>query len=108
MIECIGIHEKKGTFVPDGKKEEVSFDNIMVYYVTDDNPEIMGFYGVELKVQRARVKNINFEDWSEIVGKQIDFVYNIFSGTPRLTGIKIVGDGHVTELLSAIHTGKVK
>lgn len=108
MIECIGIHEKKGSFTPDGKKEEVAYDNIMVYYVTDDNPDVFGFYGVEIKIPRARVQMINFSDWKEIVGKQIEFVYNIFTGTPRLTGVKIIGEGHVFELISAIHTGKMK
>ena len=64
MIECIGIQEKKGSFVPDGKTESVTFDNVMIYYITDDNPDIVGYFGKELKCKNSRVRKINFNEWS--------------------------------------------
>lgn len=82
MIECIGIQEKKGTFVPDGKTESVSFDNVMIYYITDDNPDIVGYFGKELKCKNSKVRKINFNEWSEIIGKEIIFHYNIFGANP--------------------------
>lgn len=106
MIECIGIQEKKGTFVPDGKTETVSFDNVMIYYITDDNPDIVGYFGKELKCKNSKVRKINFDEWSEIIGKEIIFHYNIFGANPVLDGVQIVAEGKVTSFLSHLSDTK--
>ena len=53
MIECIGIQEKSGKFEADNGKT-VEYDNVMIYYITDDNPEVCGYYGKEQKVSVQR------------------------------------------------------
>ncbi len=96
MIECIGIQEKSGKFEADNGKT-VEYDNVMIYYITDDNPEVCGYYGKEQKVSKLRVEPINFREWTELIGKRIEFVFNVFGNAPRLTGVKIVGEGCITK-----------
>ena len=101
MIECIGVQERKGSF-QDDKGREVEYDNVMLYYVTNDNPDILGYFGKEMKVNNKKVEKINFKNWEECIGKVLDFHYNMFGTTPTLDGIKIVGDGKVTKFLQSI------
>lgn len=101
MIECIGIQKRKGSF-EDDKGRTVEYDNVMIYFVTNDNNEIQGFYGKELKVNTKQVEKINFQEWEQIIGKVIDFHYNMFGTAPKLDGIKIVGDGQIHDFLRSI------
>jgi hypothetical protein len=99
MIECVGLQSKSGSFV-DTTGKTIDYDNVIIYYVADDNPDVTGYFARELKVSRSRVNKINFADWSDIIGKQLELAYNIYGNAPRLTGVKIVGDGVIVDYLS--------
>lgn len=98
MFEVIGLQEKSGEFEDDHGKT-IKYDNIMLYYVTDENPDIIGFFGKEQKIARAKVKLLNAKDWSELLGKQIEFNFSMFTGTPVLSGVKIIGQGNVANFM---------
>lgn len=99
MFECTGIQQKKGSFQDDHGKT-IDYDNVLIFYLTDENPEVLGFMTKELKVSKRIVHPIGFEDWEDLIGKQIGFHYNIFTGTPKLDGVELLGDGFVTRLIS--------
>lgn len=99
MYECIGIENRKGSFTDD-KGKNVEYDNIMFSFVTDENPNVLGYQAAELKIGRSKVETINFRDWTECVGKEINFIYALTRGTPVLSGVKIVGEGKVVKVLT--------
>lgn len=101
MIECIGIQTRKGSF-EDDKGRTVEYDNVMIYYVTNDNPDIIGYFGKEMKVNNAKVRKIGFDNWEDLIGKVIDFHYNMFGTKPTLDGVVIRGDGKITKFLHSI------
>ena len=98
MLECTGIQEKKGSFEND-KGKTIDYDNVMIYYISDEEPSVIGFISKELKVSKRQVDALNFEDWEELIGKQIEFRFNIFGSAPKLSGVAIAGDGVVTKFL---------
>ena len=99
MIECIGYQIKAGSF-EDDKGRTVDYDNVMLYYITDDSDEIIGYFGKEQKIANKKVEKINFKEWSECIGKMIEVRFNMFGATPRLDGVKIVGEGVITKFLN--------
>ena len=103
MLECIGYSEKKGSFTDDVTNEKIEYDNVFIYYVTNDNSEINGYFGKEMKIKRKEVEMINFKSWDECYGKILEFRFNMFGSKPKLDGVKIVGEGKIVKFLHSIN-----
>ena len=108
MMECVGIMRKNGSFEND-KGKNVIYDNVLIFYITDDNPDerLVGFFAKEQKVNVTRVRMENFSAWEDLIGKRFELVFNVFTGTPTLSAVKITGDGIVTKWLGE-HLREVK
>lgn len=104
MYECVGITEKAGSFT-DEKGRNVEYDNVLIYFVTDENPEVMGFMVREQKCSKKRVAMANFDNWNQLVGKQFEFVYNIFGAVPTLSGVRILAEGCAYDALNKAFNG---
>ena len=74
----------------------VEWDNVVLNCITDDIPDDKlagGFFGVhaeEIKLKRKTVKMIGFNDWSELVGKEIAVIYSLYQGKPVAKAVEII------------------
>ena len=75
----------------------VKWDNVVLYCISDYIPDdkiALGFFGAqcttELKLKRKEVTKIGFNDWDELVNKEIEIIYEIFSGKAVAKAVKLV------------------
>ena len=58
MVKFIGWKFSKGTFVPDGKTEEVPFDKIHLHAYTDADPAFHGMCVSVIKIPRDQASKL--------------------------------------------------
>ena len=84
MVKCIGYTFKQGSF------EGISFDNVLLYIISDDDPDIVGMTGSELKIKRSDMErifgNLTPED---ILDKEIELYYSLTKDKPKLKKITL-------------------
>lgn len=82
MVKIVGIEQKEGSFTDD-KGRSVEYDNVILYCVTDSNPDCLGMSVLTVKVPRRNFVSIT--GYSEVnrdmIGQCISLEY-----VPRLTG----------------------
>lgn len=84
MTKCIGYTQKQGSF------EGISFDNILLYIVSDDDPDIVGMTGSEIKIKRSDAERIlgNLQP-SDLLNKEIELFYSLTKDKPKLRKIAL-------------------
>lgn len=84
MIKCVGYQEKQGSF------ESIVYDNIHLFLISNDDPDVIGFSVSELKIKRS--------DWDRLVGsltpsdlldKEIELLYSLQKDKPKLKTIAL-------------------
>ena len=77
MNKVVGVYETGArTQVINGSA--ISYDNIVLFVVTDEIPENMiegmqGSYVREVKIKRSVVHLIGCANWSDLIGKKIEY-----------------------------------
>ena len=84
MTKCIGYTFKQGSF------EGITFDNILLYIVSDDDPDITGMTGSELKIKRSDAERIlGGLQPSDLLNKEIELFYSLTKDKPKLRKITL-------------------
>ncbi len=86
MNKIIGLERKQGEY--QGNK----YDNTIIYFVTDDSPNVTGFKGGFTKCKTSMITKatgIPVNDFMIMIDKGINFVYDFTMSPPVLIDISI-------------------
>ena len=78
MIKIVGYKNSTGKFTDENSKKEISFDNVIFSFVTDENEDYDGLatelYGLQnIKIPRNRLQNVLGNTSPELLkGKEVD------------------------------------
>lgn len=90
MIKVVGIKESKGEFTPEGKKEVIVFNNMMLYVNTDENEGVIGYSTGSIKVKVDRVQRVGFQTWEELIDHKIMVSYKVGVSNPEISAVVLV------------------
>ena len=90
MIKVVGVKESKGEFTPEGKKEAIVFNNMMLYVITDENEGVIGYSTGSIKVKVERVSCVGFEKWEDLIDHEIMVSYKVGVSNPEISAIVLV------------------
>lgn len=94
MIKILGFRHKEGNF-KDSNGREVYYNNILLYYVSDCVPDVVGCSVGELKVPFDNCKAITGYDFSllpELLNKSVELSYIPVGKYQQLSSIRVVVD----------------
>ncbi|MGN0607369.1 MAG: hypothetical protein ACI4JM_12690 [Oscillospiraceae bacterium] len=89
MNKIIGLERKSGKF------NDIEYDNTIVYYVTDCNPNVNGFKGVEVKIKTSNLckwLGLSQNDLAVLINRKVDFHYDFSCSPPLLCGVTLLDD----------------
>ena len=84
MKRIVGVYQTgEGQFLDKAKGEMVKYDNIIIWYETDEIPpnmfehtEGMITYSEKFKRKDVKLLGLNTNDWFELLGREIEFGYS--------------------------------
>jgi hypothetical protein len=84
MTQVVGFAEKQGTY------ENIVYDNIVLYLLSDDDPDINGFSASEIKIKRSDLPRI-LDKLSprDLLNREIELFYSLINGKPKLRRITL-------------------
>lgn len=99
MNQIVGMTQrKKGSFKNEGG-EEISYDNVVFYFISDENPDINGCTAGEVKIKFENLSGIFGSDKSSedfygndvlgFIGKYVSFNFMMTNKVPVLSGIRL-------------------
>ena len=92
MIKCVGCKYSSGVFPVDGK--EITYDNAILYCVSDEDKEARGLVAYEVKLNRQKMILEGVNAFDELVDHIISFTVSIgkkgASMVPNITGVKLI------------------
>ena len=94
MIKCVGCKYSKGAFTPEGSTQELTFDNAILYCVSDEEKDTKGLMAYDIKLSRQKIALIGCNAFDELVDHIIEI--NVTMGKrggvmlPTITSIKLV------------------
>lgn len=86
MIKCVGYQYKAGVF-EDEKGKSFSYDNVILHYLSNNNPEVTGTEANQLKIKRSQFGTVCVVPVAELVGKDIHVEYQPIGGKLQVTKI---------------------
>lgn len=93
MIQIVGYAKKAGSFTPQNSKDEVEYNNIILYVISDVVPDVNGFMSFEIKIKAANfmkiTNNVKVED---ILNHVVEMNYVSTGKASILCSIKVVDD----------------
>lgn len=87
MNKIIGLERKSGEY------QGVKYDNTIIYFVSDNNPEVTGFKGGSVKIKTnllTKSTGIAVNDLSVIINNGVTFDYDFTADPPRLIGVSLI------------------
>lgn len=94
MIKIVGFQHKEGSFV-DANGRNVSYNNILLFYVSDVIRDVVGCSVGELKIPFESCKGITGFDYSllpELIDKNVELSYIPLGKYQQLSSIRVVED----------------
>lgn len=89
MVKCVGYKVSSGVFTPtDGSGNAIPYDNLLVYYVSDDDSSIAGQFAGYEKIKRQGLQLIGVNNYDELVGKNIRFYTSPI--TKRISAVEVI------------------
>jgi len=89
----------RGDFAAEGTGEIISYDNVRMFFVTDEDPDIIGSFAGEIKLRFENLSRLfgsaesseNFyKTLADYVGKKIVFHYMLTKKVPVLVSIEVL------------------
>lgn len=81
MVKCVGYKVSSGVFTPtDGSGREFPYDNLLVYFISDEDPSVAGQVAGYQKIKRQGMQLIGANNYDELVGKNVRFYVSPVSG----------------------------
>lgn len=89
MIKCVGYQYKQGIF-EDDKGKSVPYDNILLYYVSDNNKDVYGLEAQCLKVKRSDFLAVCRDPVDSLLDRELILSYNPVGGKLVLSRIEVI------------------
>lgn len=89
MIKCVGYQFKVGTF-EDDKGRSVAYDNVCLYYTSNNNPEVVGVEAGMLKIKRHQFSAVSAVPPQDLVGHEMHVEYQPVGGKLVITKIAVL------------------
>ena len=92
MTKIVGYQHKKGSFTNDSK-ENVNYDNVILYFVSDGVDGVTGCSVGEVKVSNDKLEAITgfkLNNLDQIINKKVFFNYIPDAKFPKLNSISIM------------------
>lgn len=86
MLKCVGYENKVGTF-EDDKGRNIAYDNVVLHYTSNNNPNVIGTECNQLKIKREQFGKVCKVSAAELVGKDIHVEYQPIGGKLTVTNI---------------------
>lgn len=94
MIKCVGCKYSQGEFTPEGKSQALSFDNAILYCVSDEEKGTKGLMAYDVKLNRQKINLIGCNAFDELVDHVIEFTVTMGKRNglmlPSITSVKLV------------------
>lgn len=96
MKKVLGVYQSgEGEFVDKNTGQLITYDSIMIWYVTDEIPANISdrvngsiAYCEKLKRKEVRLLNSPSGDWFDLVGAEVEFLYSKDKdGNPKISGV---------------------
>ena len=88
MIKCVGYAFKSGSF-EDEKGKKLEYDNVMLYYVSDNNFDVFGLETGVVKVKRSDWPKLCVLPVEDLRDQQLQFDYAPVNGKVVLRRISL-------------------
>ena len=94
MIKIVGFQHKEGSF-DDNNGRTIKYNSVLLFYVSDVIPEVVGRSVGELKIPFDSCKGITGYDYSllpELIDKNVELSYIPLGKYQQLSSIRVVED----------------
>lgn len=81
MIKLIGYLRKQGNFTNKDSGELVAYDNIELYFTSNEKPDVKGLYCDSAKAKTEDLKVINAKDLDAAIGKEVYLITDLTKKT---------------------------
>lgn len=89
MVKCVGYQYKQGIF-EDDKGKSIPYDNILIYYVSNNNKDVYGLEAQCLKLKRSDFLAICDVSADSLIDRELILSYNPVGGKLVLTRIEVI------------------
>lgn len=88
MLKCVGLEFKSGTFVEKESNRSIPYDNVVLHYMSNQNPNVVGTECGQLKIKREQFSKVCALPAQELIDKDLYVEYQPIGG--KLTVTKIM------------------
>ena len=95
MIKILGFQHKEGKFPEEKTGREISYNNVILFYVSDCVKNVVGCSTGEIKVPFDNCKVITGYDYSELpelINKSVELSYIPVGKYQQLSSIRVLED----------------
>lgn len=92
MTKVIGIKDSCGKFTSKEGKE-INYDNLVLYVITDSDPNVLGMTSSEIKIKKSNFEKITglaVGSYSDLIDKQVTLSFVLIKDKPILEKITIL------------------
>ncbi len=87
MLKCVGYEFKVGAF-EDDKGRSIAYDNVILHYMSNANPNVVGTECGQLKIKREQFAKVCALPAQDLIDKDLYVEYQPIGG--KLTVTKIM------------------
>lgn len=95
MIKIVGFQHKEGRFTEDRTNREISYNNVMLYYVSDCVKGVVGCSVGEIKIpfeQCQAITGYDYAELPELINKSVELSYIPVGKYQQLSSIRVLED----------------